>query len=442
MGRRCIGLDVHREFAQIAVWEDGRVRQAGQMALTAETLRVFADSLGPEDEVAIEATCNTHAIVRLIEPRVKRVVVSNPQKTRAIAEAKVKTDKVDAEVLCQLLAADYLPSVWVADEGTQALRRQVARRAHIVRQRTRLKNQVQSILHRNLVPRCPAADLFGVKGRCWLGDQSLPPDEELAVEALLRQLDFHSQELRIIDAALGRAALSSPEVKRLMTIPGVDATIALSIVAAVGDFRRFRQPEQLVSYLGLNPRVRQSGGQPASHGRITKQGRAHARGMLVEAAWVAVKTPGPLRAFFERVRSRRGMQIAVVATARKLACLCWTMIERGEDYAFARSSLTEKKLRKLELRAGMPSRRGQKGNASAYNLKEVRRRERELAEQAERSYRQLVADWQANAPAKKSGMAAANGTRLSRPSAGQAARQASVPEPALRSAVDHTHTKA
>jgi transposase len=443
MGRRCIGLDVHREFAQIAVWEDGKVRQAGQIALSAEALRAFADSLGPEDEVAIEATCNTHAIARLIEPRVARVVVSNPQKTRAIAEAKVKTDKVDAEVLCQLLAADYLPSVWVADEQTQALRRQVARRTHIVRQRTRLKNQVQSILHRNLVSRPPVADLFGVKGRCWLGDQHLPADEELAVQALLRQLDFHGQELRIIDAALGRIALGSAEVKRLMTIPGVDATIALSIVAAVGDFRRFRRPEQLVSYLGLNPRVKQSGGQPASHGRITKQGRAHARGMLVEAAWVAVKTPGPLRAFFERVRSRRGMQIAVVATARKLACLCWTMIERGEDYAFQRPSLTEKKLRKLELRAGMPSHRGRKGTSAAYNLKEVRRRERELAAQAERSYRQLVADWQAKTPSKtKVGVAAANGTRLQRPSVGQAARQASVPEPALRSGVDHAHAKA
>jgi transposase len=292
MGRRCIGLDVHREFAQIAVWEAGRVRQAGQIALTAEALRVFVDSLGPEDEVAIEATCNTHAIVRLIEPRVKRVVVSNPQKTRAIAEAKVKTDKVDAQVLCQLLAADYLPSVWVADQATQALRRQVARRAHIVRQRTRLKNQVQSILHRNLIPRCPAADLFGIKGRVWLGRQPLPPDEELAVQALLRQLDFHAQELRIIDAELGRIALARGEVKRLMTIPGVDATIALSIVAAVGEFRRFRCPEQLVSYLGLNPRVKQSGGQPASHGRITKQGRAHARGMLVEAACGRGQDPG------------------------------------------------------------------------------------------------------------------------------------------------------
>src|SRR3954464_4158361 len=114
--------------------------------------------------------------------------------------------------------------------------------------------------------------------------------------------------------------------------------------------------------------------------------------MLVEAAWVAVKTPGPLRAFYERVRARRGMQIAVVATARKLAVLCWHMIARGEDYAFARPSLTAKKLRALELQAGMPARRGQKGRAAGYSLKDVRAREKQIAEHAERAYRQLVAD--------------------------------------------------
>ena len=401
MGRRCIGMDVHREFAQLAVWEHGKVRQAGKIALTAEALRVFCDSLGPKDEVAIEATCNTHAIVRLLRPYVARVVVSNPRKTRAIAEAKVKTDKVDAAILAELLAADFLPSVWVADEATHALRRQVARRANIVRQRTRLKNQVQAILHRNLIPRCPAADLFGIKGRSWLANQDLPMDEQVAVDALLRQIDFHAQELRIIDAALAHVALAREEVLRLMTIPGIDATVGLSLVAVVGDFRRFSRPEQLVSYLGLNPRVKQSGGSAASHGKITKQGRAHARGMLVEAAFTAARTPGPLRAFFERVRARRGVQIAIVATARKLVCLCWTMIERGEDYAFARPSLTDKKLRALELRAGLPSHQGRKGTAANYSLTEVRQRELEIAEQAEHAYRQQVADWQARGPSKK-----------------------------------------
>lgn len=270
--RRCIGLDVHREFAEVAIWEEGVVRSGGQIKTMPEALRLFAESLCVCDEVAIEATCKTHAIARLLERHVARVVVSNPMKTRAIAEAKVKTDEVDARVLAELLAADYLPGVWIADDETHALRRQVARRAHIVRQRTRLKNRVQSILHRNLVPRCPAADLFGHKGPAWLAEQDLPLDERRAVEALLRQLDFYGEELRLIDAELARVGLRREEVKRLMTIPGVDATVALSIVAAVGDFSRFRSPERLVSYLGLNPRVRQSGGQPASHGRITKQG--------------------------------------------------------------------------------------------------------------------------------------------------------------------------
>ncbi len=134
--RRCIGLDVHREFAEVAIWEDGVVRSAGRVEATPEALKLFAESLCEYDEVALEATCNTHAIARLLERHVARVIVSNPQKTRAIADARVKTDKVDAQVLAQLLAAGFLPSVWIADEETQALRRQVARRAHIVRQRT------------------------------------------------------------------------------------------------------------------------------------------------------------------------------------------------------------------------------------------------------------------------------------------------------------------
>jgi transposase len=299
----------------------------------------------------------------------------------------------------------------VPDDETHALRRQVARRAHIVRQRTRLKNGIHAILHRNLVPRCPAADLFGRKGRAWLAEQELPADERQAVAALLRQLDFAGEELRLIDAELGRVGLEREEVKRLTTIPGVDATVALSIVAAVGDFQRFSAAAAR-RHFGLNPRVRQSGGQPAQHGRITKQGRAHARGMLVEAAWVAAKIPGPLRAFYERVRARRGMQVAVVATARKLAVLCWHLVVKGEDYAFQRPSLTEKKLRALELRAGLPSRRGQKGKAAAYSLKEVRRRENALAEQAEDAYRQLVSDWQTKGPAARAGASATNGERL------------------------------
>jgi transposase len=418
-GRRCIGLDVHRDFAQVAIWQGGVVSEAGRFATTPEGVRAFAAGLGPADEVALEATGNTWAIVALLASCAGRVVVSNPVKTRAIAEAKVKTDKVDAEILARLLAADFLPPVWLPDPATSALRRQVLRRANIVRQRTRLKNQVHAILHRNLVVRSAASDLFGIKGRRWLAEQQLPPDEQATLIALLRQLDFQGHELALIDADLARIALARDDVTRLMSIPGVDAIVALSIVAAVGEITRFRSPDKLVCYLGLNPRVRQSGAHPASHGRITKAGPGHARGMLVEAAWAASRTPGPLRAFYQRVRARHGTQVAIVATARKLTVLCWHLLIKGEDYAFAQPSLLAHKHRKLELRAGLPPANGRKGNASGYSLKAIRAAERDLAAQGEAAYRTMVAAWQPSRPASKTrppsvavGVDASNGTRL------------------------------
>ncbi len=190
-----------------------------------------------------------------------------------------------------------------------------------------------------------------------------------------------------------------------------------------------------MAYLGLNPKVRQSGGQPAKHCRITKTGAAHTRSMLVEAAWSASKAPGPLRAFCQRVQARRGMHIAAVATARKLTVLCWHLIIKGEDYAFAQPCLVAHKRHKLELRAGHASARGRKGTASGYSLKAVRTAERQLAAQAETAYRTMVAAWQprkpttppraprARAAESTVSVAATYGARLLSPSQDNVARQ-------------------
>ena len=396
---RSIGMDVHRTFAQLAVVEDGLCRDEGRIDVNPEALRAGVDTLKPDDAVALEATGNSDAIAMLLTPRVARVVVSNPKKTRAIAEAKVKTDKVDARILAQLLAADFLPPVWLPDDRTRCLRRMVSRRTHLVRQRTRLKNQVHAVLARNLAPTCPVSDLFGNAGRHWLALQALPVDERRSVDALIRQLDFHGDELKIVDRDLAIEALEDPVVARLMTIPGIDAIVAISIVAAVGDFARFGSPDRLVSYMGLNPKVRQSGASPATHGRITKAGRAQARGMLVEAAWSAARAPGPLRAFFKRVQARRGFQVAVVATARKMTVLCWHLVTREQDYAFTRPGLNAHKRRKLELTAGAPPAHGRRGSGFDYNDRDYRHRERAFVEQAERAYETLVAHWQPKRPA-------------------------------------------
>jgi hypothetical protein len=300
--------------------------------------------------------------------------------------------------LAQLYASGFLPEVWIADEGTQALRRQVTRRNQVVRQRSRLKNIIRSILHAHLIPACPAAELCGPKGRAWLSEQILPDDERSAIERHLREFDRLAEDLRVIERDLARSALADVSVARLMTIPGIDMVVVLALAAAIGDIQRFEAPEKLVSYLGLNPSVRQSGPGPAHHGRITKQGRGHARGMLVELAWAAARAPGPLRAFFLRVSSRRGQHVAAVATARKLAVLIWHLLRKGESYLWARPALHAKKMRELELKAGYPAARGQKGAAHAYNLKSHRDQERRWVEQAEAAYTRFVAGWNPRGP--------------------------------------------
>ena len=125
---------------------------------------------GP-DEVVVEATGNAMAVVRVLGPYVARVIVANPLQVKAIAHAQVKTDKIDAKVLAQLGAADFLPEVWAPDEATRALRRRVAHRSSLVRQRTRLRNQVHAVLARNLIE-APMTDVFGQGGRRWLATTS------------------------------------------------------------------------------------------------------------------------------------------------------------------------------------------------------------------------------------------------------------------------------
>lgn len=400
---RVIGLDVHRSFAVVALLEDGQLRNGGRVELTRDAIVAFGGRLQPDDEVVVEATGNTATIVRLLRPFVRRVVIANPLQVRAIAHAKVKTDKIDAATLAKLHASGFLPEVWMPDDSTEALRRLVAQRAQVVAQMTRAKNRIHGVLHANLIPPY-RGELFSAAGRLWLEAQPLARDEKLAIRRHLADLDHRAADLAALDRALAGRALEDDRVRRLMTIAGVHVTVALGLLAAIGDIARFASPGKLVSYLGLNPSVRQSGDGPAFHGRISRQGRAHARAMLVEAAWAAARAPGPLRAFFLRIQARRGKQVAAVATARKLAVLAWHLLAKGEDYAWARPALLEAKLRKVELTAGQPAAKGrQRGRAHAYNSRAVRERERAWLEQTERAYARLVASWRPRPPARCTG---------------------------------------
>ena len=148
--------------------------------------------------------------------------------------------------------------------------------------------------------------------------------------------------------------------------------------------------------------------------------------MLVEAAWIAIRSPGPLRAFGERVRARRGAQIAAVAVARKLLVLCWHLLSKDQDYAFARPSLTRQKTRRLELLAGAPPLPRRHDGPPVSPTRTQRTAERELQAQAERAYRRLVDDWRSTA-SPKGGAGATPGRASQKPVKGKAARQATSP---------------
>jgi transposase len=398
---RAIGLDVHRDFCVVAICEEGRVRQAGRVPSTPEGLRMLADSLVASDRVALEVTGSCWEVARILGPHVDRVVVVSPDDT-GIARARAKTDRLDARTLARLLWSGELESVWMPDERCRVLRRRLARREQLVHARTRAKNEIHAVLQRRLQGKPPCADLFGVKGRQWLATLELPVEERESVDAGMRQIEFLDSEIAAVERLIARQALNWPEIRRLMTVPGVNLICAATFIAAIGDVGRFFTSRKLVAYLGLDPKVRQSGEAPARSGRISKRGSAAARWALVEAAWSVVGQPGPLHAFYDRTRARRGHGKAIVASARKLAVLFWCMLTRREDYAHQQPSLTKRKLRRLELTAGAPKyARTARGIWSSNDA--IRQAERQLAEQAEASYRRMLKDRQAAAPARTAG---------------------------------------
>ena len=222
---RAIGLDVHRDFCVVAICEDGKVRSAGRVPSTPEGLRLLAESLLGTDRIALEVTASCWEVARILEPFVERVVVVSPEDT-GISSARAKTDKLDARTLAVLLWKGELEAVWMPDERCRILRRRLARREQLVRARTRAKNEISAVLQRRLIERPPFADLFGVRGRRWLAEVELAVEERESVDAGLRQIAFLDREIKAVEKLIAQQALAWPEIRRLMTVPGVNLICA------------------------------------------------------------------------------------------------------------------------------------------------------------------------------------------------------------------------
>jgi transposase len=194
---RSIGLDVHRDFCEVAIAQDGQVRSAGRVATTPERLELFAASLDPRDRVALEVSGGTWEVARILEGHVARVVVVSPADT-GIGQARAKTDRLDARTLARLLAAGELDAVWTPDERCRVMRRRISRREQLVRARSRAKNEIHAVLMRRLKGKPPVSDLFGAKGRRWLSSLELPLEESETMQECLRHIDFLDSEITAV----------------------------------------------------------------------------------------------------------------------------------------------------------------------------------------------------------------------------------------------------
>ena len=304
-------------------------------------LRIY----GHRDQVVLEATFHSWAIHSIVSQYAGRVVVANALQVKAIAHAKIKTDKVDAYTLARLLQADFLPSVELPDEKTWVLRQLVSHRRLLVKQRVAIKNTVLATFHRCLI--CPPeGNAFTARGRRWMRSVELPPAERFLVDNGLDLLEAIEARVDTTDQQLLKTAAVEEQAQLLMTIPGVGVTVAIGLLAAIGDIRRFPSPGQPASYFGLVPRISQSAGR-CHHGRITKAGPGNARSLAVEAAQILARSPSPIATTFYRVRRKRGYNVAVTALARKLIVLVWYMLQNGEPYRYASVESTRRKLRSL-----------------------------------------------------------------------------------------------
>lgn len=346
-----VGIDVHKKRC-VATIKGGSKAVLEEVSFQnnrrgVEELVTRIREHGGEARAVVESTGNYWIRVHdTLEEHGIDVLLANPVKTRTIAQARLKNDKLDSRILADLLRADLVAECYVPSREERDLRQLLRGRVALVRSRTRLRNRIHSLLAKHEVERVHR-DPFTKKGLEWLEGLELPSwvDQMLlrSYISVMRRLD---RQLEAFNSKLASIAVCDEAVRLLMTIPGVDFLTALTIRSEVVDVKRFSTPWKLVSYAGLAPTQRDSGGR-LRRGGITKQGARWLRAALVEAAQTCRQHDGRLGRFYERIAARRGPQKAVVATAKEMLVIIWHMLMKKEPYRGANRRMVERKYKRM-----------------------------------------------------------------------------------------------
>jgi len=335
-----VGLDIGLRWHYVVVMDAaGQIAQQQRLAHDPVVLQRFFETLEGPARVVLEATGHWVAVYERIEPYVQEVVLAHPLKVRAIASARIKTDRIDATTLAHLLRTDLIPRAYIPPRPVRAWRELVRHRAFLVRLQTRVKNRVHSLVAKQGLTPPAVSDLFGTAGRAWLAQVVLAEPYGAMRTRYLAVLAHLREQLRDVERTIDATATPLPAAALLETVPGLGQYLALLVLAEIGEIARFPGPKQLVSYAGLCPSTYASG-QTLRHGRLTHQGSTWLRWALIEAATHVGRRPGSrLARRFQRLAARRDAKTARVAVARDLCHVIFHMLTKQEPYREPSSAL-------------------------------------------------------------------------------------------------------
>jgi transposase len=329
-----IGIDMHKRFSETAVLDDAGKTIARQKLYhnNREQMTEFFARFSPDAVATLEATRNWYWLFELLEAQNLKVKLAHPLQVRVIAEAKIKTDKIDAWVLAQMERTDWLPESYIPVREVRDQREALRYRISLVRARAIFKNRIHAILDK-LGINHKFTDLFGVAGLEFLKAVELRPIYRQELDGYLAIIEYLEVEITAATKAIRALLKPDPRVKLLVTIPGVGELTAYLLLSEIGDITRFSTAKRLCGYAGIVPIVRQS----AEHrweGHITKQGNRYIRWAIVEAAQLAPRQDPALCAFYGRIAEKRGPKKARVAVGRKLLIAAWHVLKYSQEYRY------------------------------------------------------------------------------------------------------------
>lgn len=326
------GADVDKETTYLTVMDEaGKVLEQRRVVNGPAAMRSALGGYQEPIKAVLEASYAWGPLYDSLEEMGIEVLLAHPAKVKAIAEARIKTDKIDSVTLAHLLRADLIPEAHAPCAEVRAVKRVLRQRMFQVRFQTALKNRIHALLSQHELERPKVSDLFGDRGRQWLAKVELPGLDDSVLRADLELLSAVQESIAGSNRMVEQLAEGDQVVQWLDSLPGIGQFLAVLIRYEVDEMKRFRTAAKFASYTGLVPSTYASG-RRVVHGRLTKQGNKWLRWGFVEAVSGAVRTSPWLRRYKERITVRRGTKAARTATARKLAELAHAVWTEGRYY--------------------------------------------------------------------------------------------------------------